>query len=243
MVGGLSIGPVGQLRTVKESYDVPAGDVYQVQNSTPYYTGIPEDVITNTWHFEWLGAGEPNTAAFNNVRDNLKSFYTNIYTTAATATWAPWVNILGNRMKMYNLSDAKPRVPVLDEQVSLTGTKATNSAIATEVACVLSYHTDYTSGINKASQRGRIYLGGFSDVVVDVGTGASFPKFTTNWKSTIANAAPILASSMLDDSWGWVVYSRKLSQAFAVAGGWIDGSLDTQRRRQQGSPARTSWTS
>lgn len=216
---------------------------YMLMHTVPYYTGVPEDVITNTWHFEWLGGGDPTPTQLLACIVNVQLFYAGAYSgTGGAGNWAQYVNLTGGSMKMYNLDDPKPRVPVYTYNGTTAGAKDTSPTLPTEVACVLSYHTEYQSGIPKASQRGRIYLGGLGNGWLGAGGASSFPVLTASARNQVANVATALCAASLVDQWGWVVYSPKLDQQFAVAGGWIDNAFDTQRRRGQAATLRQLWT-
>lgn len=214
----------------------------QVQVSIPYFTSIPSDVVTNTWYFESL-AGQPvNAARAALVFANLEAFYESVFAGASTGQLAPHMRPLQTVMKMYDLTDPAPRTAVLEATVPLTCSTSTTAALPTEVAIVLSYHTEYASGINKGSQRGRVYLGGLGDACFTPGNSTQFPAVKTSLCSHIGDRAQALAADSLADDWGWAVYSRKLGQEFAVAGGWVDNAFDTQRRRGQTATVRDLWT-
>lgn len=216
---------------------------YVLQHSVPYYTGIPEDVVTNTWHFDWLGGGTPTPTQLLACIVNVQLFYAGCYAgTGSVGTWGNYMSLGGGVIKMYNLDDPKPRVPVYTYTGTVAGTKDTTSSLPTETACVLSYHTEFQSGIPKASQRGRIYLGGLGDGWLSTSTGSAFPILRSAARLQVANNATSLCAASLVDQWGWVVYSPKLDQSFAVAGGWVDNAFDTQRRRGQVATLRTLWT-
>ena len=147
------------------------------------------------------------------------------------------------RMKMYNLADPKPRVPVLDELVPLTVTQDTSTILPPEVAIVLSYHATFVSGSARASQRGRMYLGvvGVAGGITP-GSGGTFPRIESTLRTALGNKMKSLAGTALTHDWVMVVHSEKLNQDFVVTGGYVDNALDTQRRRGVATTARTTWT-
>lgn len=215
----------------------------RVQVIIPYTSGVPSDVITNTWHFDSLD-GEP----IDNTRcgvlfSRLATFYTSVYTAGTGKSMAAYINESQIVMKAYDLSDPKPRTAVRESVVPITvGTKSTG-VIPSEASVVLSYHTEYESGINKASQRGRVYLGGLGDACISPSSVSRSSFVSPGMRTAVTGAADTLAGAVLADDWGWVVYSEKLSQSFAVAGGWVDDAIDTQRRRGQAATTRTTFSS
>lgn len=216
---------------------------YAMQVSVPYFTNVPEDVVTNTWHFDWLGGGAPNAASFDLCMENVRSFYGTAYSgIASVGNWANYMSLTGAVIKMYNLADPKPRVPVRTWTGTMPGAKDNVVYLPTEVACVLSYHTEYVSGVSKASQRGRLYMGGLGAGWLAAGGASAFPSLLPTARTALGNSASTLCAASLTDDWGWVVYSPKLGDSFAVAGGWVDNAFDTQRRRGQAATARTLWT-
>lgn len=215
---------------------------YQVQATIPYFTGIPKDVVTNTWYFDWLGIGSPSGTDYNNCIDNLASVYDAVYNSAG-AKWAPWCKPALARVKMYDLSDTTPRVPVVDAAFSLSQTTLGSGVfIPPEVAVVASYHTEFESGVNKASQRGRVYFGCCTENWFNAGGATTFPVVASTQRSAVTGALVDLAADSLANDWGWVVYSRKLNDSFAVAGGWVDDAFDTQRRRGNAPLVRTTFS-
>lgn len=218
------------------------GDVARVQVIIPYRSGVPSDVITNTWHFESLSDESITSAKLATLFNHLVTFYNTCYVASAIKSMASWVNPSLVVMKGYNLSDAKPRTAVRESVTPLTvGTQASDATPA-ELSMVLSYHTEYESGIPKASQRGRIYLGALSALWIDNGSISGSATFKQATRENVTGAADTLAASALSSNWGWTVWSEKRQEKFAVAGGWVDNAFDTQRRRGQAATTRTTFS-
>lgn len=216
--------------------------VARVMVTIPYSSGVPSDVINNTWHFESLD-GEPiDSTRLGVLFGHLVAFYNTCYNNTTVKAMANYLNPLQTVMKGYDLSDPKPRTAVRESTTPLTVGVQPATAVAPEVAAVLSYRTEYESGINKGSQRGRVYLGGLTDLQVDPSALSRGPRFKSGYITAVTSAATTLAGAALASEWGWVVWSEKLQQSFAVAGGWMDDALDTQRRRGQLATSRTLWT-
>lgn len=213
---------------------------YLVQIAFPYYTGLPEDVVTNTWHFDRPG-GAPGEGAFADLLDHFSTFYETIWQTPANLGPAPWLRPLLNTLKVYDLDDAIPRPPIYEAGVPLTlGTTPTTSSLPPEVAICLSYQADPIPGVNQQTRRGRIYLGGFA-LLTGAGSTTSFPNTSSAARTIIADAASLFGAAMSVDGWEWVVYSRKLGTSAIVTNGWVDDEIDTQRRRGRGPTARTAF--
>ena len=47
---------------------------YLVQMTIPYYTGRAEDVVTNTFHFDYPGGGPPSESNYTPLAALVKSF-------------------------------------------------------------------------------------------------------------------------------------------------------------------------
>lgn len=213
-----------------------------VQYSLPYFTGLARDVSANTFHFNWSGLGDPAPGDYNALAGVLDDFYEASYAnTSSDGGIAPWFTQEG-RAVMYDLNDPEPRTPVYDETSSLDLPTSSPQTCAMENAMCLSYRASYPSGVNRASRRGRIYLGGLINPWIDGGTADSFPMFKTTAIARVAGAALQLIDDALLASWTWVIYSRKLSTSGIIIAGWIDREIDTQRRRGNAvTAARIPW--
>lgn len=213
----------------------------EIQVKAPYFTNVPEDVITNVWHWVWDGGSDPTTGQCDSLKDALMGFYEAIFNSTTNAGLAPWVKATGWSIKMYDLAQPKPRVPYYTATDTFAGSSATTSAIAPEVALCVSYQADYINGVNPQSQRGRIYVGGIGTGVTN-GTGSAFPVPGTTLINNACAAASTLAAGPIATNWHWVIWSRKLGVYWTVTKGWVDNAFDTQRRRGQKATARTLWT-
>ena len=209
------------------------GDIARVQVIIPYSSGVPTDVITNTWHFESLADESITSAKLATLFSRLQAFYGTVYTNTAIKAMNGYLNPQNTVMKGYNLSDPKPRTAVREAVTPINAGVLQFDTTPAEASIVLSYHTAYESGIPKASQRGRIYLGGLTAAYFDPSIGARSSQVKLASRDLICTAATTLFTQTLSDEWGWVVYSEKRGEHFAVAGGWVDNAIDTQRRRGQ----------
>jgi hypothetical protein len=214
--------------------------VHLAKVSIPYYTGIPEDVIVNTWHFDSL-VTTPGEGEFADLLANLSAFYDTVYALGGALTFAPWVRPALNTLEVYNLTHSPPRSPVYAGSLTI-GDQTTTGTAGTppETAVCLSYQAEVVSGIPQSRRRGRIFLGGFNQPMT-AGTTTAFPTVGPTQRDLIADAAAALQTSMFADGWVWVVWSRTNSAAYAVDNGWIDDEPDTQRRRGRDPQTRTLW--
>jgi len=214
---------------------------YLFQTRIPYYTNVPEDVITNTFHMDFGPLVAPGTSDFAAAWSRIRGFYNGCFTSTTVAGCSPWLNQAAASVKVYNLDDPLPRVPVYQNTTATTMTAASASYMPPEAALVVSYQADPVSGVPQARRRGRIYLGGLG-LVATAGSSSSFPVPTSTFLTSVTNSTTTFLNGLATDSWLWVVYSRVLNSAALVTNGWVDNAFDTQRRRGQVASARSLWT-
>lgn len=216
---------------------------YEIQVSIPYFTNIPEDVVTNVLHFAHTGS-VPGSSDFAMLGELMAAFYADLFPTSDTFNgMAAWMRPALTRMKIYDLDDAIPRAPKYNAVVALPVRQETSTALAPETSICLSLRATPISGIAPASQRGRIFLGGLGDECVTAGNTGAFSKPYLGFVTNCVVAADNLLSNSADAGWTWEILSRKLGVGFAVVGGFIDNALDTQRRRGNAPTSRTLWGS
>lgn len=217
--------------------------IYQTNVSIPMYTGIPEDVIVNTFHWRFDESEPleyPTITDYGKLFDRLKTFYDAVYAsvTRADYTTGPMT------MKVYDLQQPTPHVPALVGTRAFAGT-GSGTTTPTEVSICLSIKADYINGVPQARQRGRIFIGGTA-VPLTSSTALAFPEITSTKRGQLAAACSALLSGALTDGWTWCILSptqvkENKPNAFDVVGGWVDNSPDTQRRRSVKATARTTW--
>lgn len=213
--------------------------MWRADVSIPYYTGLPTDVVVNTFHFNFP-AGTPDEDNYDDLKVVLQEFYSSVYGDASTHGLSPWMRPGATTLKIYNLSDPTPRTPVYNETESWPMTQSTGGALPTEVAICLSYQAPKVSGLSQARRRGRIYLGGWGYVNTE-GTSTAFPKPTSAALAAIGDAAEVLLIHGADNGWYWNVWSRVNNSGAVVHDGWVDDAFDTQRRRGQAASTRNLW--
>lgn len=214
-------------------------NAFQLHVQIPYFTAVPEDVITNVWSLQFSTL-EPLTANWTAAIARFQTFYATVYS-ATNFQMAPWCRPLLTRWKGYDLNDAIPRAPRHDVVAALTVSTLTSSGAVPEAAQCLSFQGVTVSGTPQARRRGRIFLGGLA-TPCDLGTASVFPATNGAARTNIPVAAAALKSGLTTDGWTWSVYSRTDDAMVTVANGWMDNAPDTQRRRGNTATARTTFS-
>lgn len=195
-------------------------------------SALPEDVITNTFHFD---AGLTNEPQLTNMLDLLEDFYTVPVDTTAITGYMGADAVNGTlTIYLYNLDHTPPRAPIAFRVVTFS--PVASAVLPTEVALVVSFQAAPQSGVPQARRRGRIYLGGLV-----ASTNASGRPQAAFRAQVLAQANELLAASDASINVDWVVWSPTTSTAVGVANGWIDDAWDTQRRRGVSPTTRTTF--
>jgi hypothetical protein len=191
-----------------------------------YFTGLPEDVATNTLYFQ--------------VPGSLATHAADIVTKISTAYLA-FDQYLAESLledveiKLYDMADPPPRQPYLPGWSFALGARV-DGGLPEECSVCLSFRGDapYT-----ARRRGRIYIGPLSEATCVQATSGSFSTVNPPFIAALQAAAAIL----MDDSDGilWCVYSPTGGTYTIVTNGWVDNTFDTQRRRGVEATARNVW--
>ena len=147
------------------------------QVTIPNQNGVPADAMTNTWHFASTAVDPMDDAT--QAADDLIAFYL-----AIDGLLASTVDTIFT-YKIYDLTAAEPRVPILSDNFNVT--PGANSPLPSEVCCVLSYRGTPSSGIAQGRRRGRIFLGPLDSADMDNSAGQSL--IDTGVITTIATAA------------------------------------------------------
>lgn len=203
----------------------------------PYFTGIPTDVATNTFHFfELVPIGLPAVAAA--VTPLLDAFYTTIYNSVSGI--ANYCTPLTAHVKWYDLSQPEPRVP-LGVNLGLTSAVIASN-LPTEVSAVLSFQGVRVAGQPQARRRGRIYVPGLPSGAVTNSGASAFPELLPALRAAMGSAASTLITASAGAGARWSVWSQVDLAAVEVDNGWIDNTPDTQRRRGVEATLRTLWS-
>lgn len=214
--------------------------ILRAQVNIPRDNLLPEDDAVNVWHFLTVGAASPAAGA-TSISTQLGVFYAAVDSLYASYMSTPY------RIKIYDLQNPEPRVPILE--VTGTFTSGTGDGLPGEVAAVLSYRAFGVSGENPARRRGRIYIGPLAIATQVFATRDMV--LTSAARSTLANAASDLVVSGATADARWVVFSptqagsppwdeATLEAASSdVQNGWIDDAFDTMRSRGSKPTVRT----
>jgi hypothetical protein len=202
-------------------------------------SGMPTDVVMNRFHFR-----TPLTPASGaeqlNILDRIVNFYDGTLTNTRklSARWPVTVAANGHLIKLYDMADPKPRVPVFTGVFNL-GVVPNQTGLPDEVALVLSFQATRVSGTAQARRRNRIYFGPI--ITSSATTVASETRPNALIIDDLIKAADEkLAVATLGIE--WIVRSETTGQVAPVVDGWVDNSFDTQRRRGPNASARTVFT-
>lgn len=198
----------------------------------PASSAVSSDAVVNNWGFQVGTTGAPTWAAIGLALKNFYDSWANFRATGMAWTQA--------RAKMYNLSDPKPRVPLSDALLGLSGSVATTT-YPREVACCLSFQMERASGVNMRRGRGRVFLGPLAYVA---GVSSSGRPDNAFYGAVRTGAQALLDASGTDPLYEWAVVSEATGAAIAIPvhDGWIDDAFDTQRRRGIAPQSRVVFT-
>lgn len=211
--------------------------VIRAQVRIPYYTAIPQDIISNTFHYFWDGVVGFEDVC-NYLTGRLQAFYNTAYQTSG---WAAWTRAESSQVNWYDLSTPEPRVPYT-VNLTLTANRATTTLLAPEAAIVLSYQGARVAGIPQARRRGRLYMGGLADAWSTAATTTSFPTPNAGRVTNLITGFTTSVVNTADAGLQFVVYSPTSNATALPVNGWVDNAFDTQRRRGNRATARTLWS-
>lgn len=206
----------------------------------PYTSGLPEDVVTNTFHFTTQTV-PPSGGELTTLMDQLEGFY-NTSTGVAGDQISGFLGDLVSRaaaactIEIFNLADAEPRIAIAARQWTLGAADAATNT-APEVALCLSFQAPLQSGIPQARRRGRVYIGPFIQSVV----GATGRPGSNLINSLVAAGNGMLDALQVAGGPRWVVYSRLNNAAYEITNGWVDNEFDTMRSRGRKPTTRTTF--
>lgn len=210
---------------------------YRAQVVIPFFSQLPRDILTNTFHFDGnSSAGLAADAAV--IASRLETFYKAVFNTSGTqANYLLWDDAV---VRVTDYAELSPRVPY-DVDVDLAVSPG-NSAIPTEVAVVLSWRSAIQPGTNPARFHNRIYLGGLGPNAFTNSSASAFPTVSSAFRSAVAGAATaLLGANDGDLDWAQASPAPPTVTTRPIVGGWVDDSPDSQRRRSVDPTARTLW--
>jgi hypothetical protein len=197
-------------------------------------SGLPEDVIVNTMHFEddsGFGTDAGITDNGAGLINRIGTFYTTIGGDLSSGLTG------AGTVKLYNHNDVQPRIPKMQGTFAFTpGT----TMLPAEVAMAISFKAAPASGVNPARRRGRIFVGPLAQVALAVTTGedTSDPRMSTAKMTSWLNAFRTMARGGAG-TFRLAIFSQttfaatgSLDEAYTDASLlWISNDADTIRSR------------
>lgn len=222
-------------------------EYWKIQVTLPYTTGLPTDVVTNTWHF----VGEDPTD-YTLAIGWLGTVY---------ATIGPLLSTIVARtsnaatMKVYDLADDKPRPPVATQSFTVAAVGGGGVDLPLECALVGSYQAIPRAGVRQSSRRGRVYFGPWQQAA----SSTDYKRPDSSYTDTVRDALQALqTSSEASSQCRWAIYSPTLAGGLELPGGagppnlpgavspvdngWVDNEWDTQRSRGREATSRDTFT-
>lgn len=204
-----------------------------VQVAIPYNTGVPEDVMVNTWSFDIADDTQDN---YNEVGAFLFTFYT-----ALDGYYSPVLDMTQAHVKLYLRSDAEPRTPRDEAIVSFGDGNLDNQPLPEEVAVCMSFRGVLASGAPPARRRGRVYLGPLSTDISVEGTNLR-ARVDDSFRIAVREAYQDAAAELTTTGNDHCVWSSVDGVNRVVTDLWMDDAFDTQRRRGPRATNRLTWT-
>lgn len=195
--------------------------------------GLPENVVTNTMHFEDdSGFGTDGGIETNapGLLSRLETFYKSPFMQYSSA-----MNGTG-RIKLYNWDTPSPgRIPVVER--AFTHPVGTTT-MPSEVALTLSFRAAPESGANPRRRRGRVYLGPFATGIMQAGVTPEDARPNTTVIQEMIAGARVMATGG-PGAFRLAIYSPTARSFGASADDswvdaneiWIDNAFDTVRSR------------
>jgi hypothetical protein len=192
--------------------------LYLAQVRLPYKTGASEDVAINAWWF--IGAtGLNHAAAADEIHFVLRENFYQPLGAFFSSVLSPV-----NEIRVYDMDPPPPHVPEIRPMDVVFGGPAVGN-LPEECAIVLTFHSGepYTP-----RTRGRLYMGPLAyECLESAETGPC--RVAAVAMQAFADRAETVRTYVGQVS--WVQHSQTTDTARIVAGGWVDDSFDTQRRR------------
>ena len=187
-------------------------------------SNVTADSVVNTFHF----VNTSTATAVTDIETGLFSFYDDI-----VGIFPGDVAQNGHVLKCYDLSQPKPRAPVLEETYNFPS-GPTTAPLPHQVSVCMSFQGDRVSGVPQARRRGRVFLGPLRSSLVSTSGRPS-----STLVSDVVNAGDALLTFMQSTTTDWVVYSPTDNDSVTITNGWCDDRFDIQRRRARDATART----
>jgi len=201
-------------------------------------TGLPEDRFVNTFHFEWIGAGETFLTQAPVLTGAVEAFYLVAASNGRSLSqlMSPWITSITT--SAYDLS-----LPVGEREPQTITLAWPDSSVTTnmpeEVACCLTIHGDPPV---TPRRRGRLFIGPLvsnADTMVSASnTSPTRVNITTN--QSLGNTLILKGNELINDArFNWVIRSVTPAENFVnVTGLWVDNAFDIIRKRGPDPDAR-----
>lgn len=181
-------------------------------------TGLPEDVYVNTMAFE-SNSMIPGEAEVATMIEAITALYDELGTIISDDVNDDPV------LKIYNIDDVEPRVPLVEAQIT-AGFSGGTVPLPSEVAVCLSYRGGLVSGAPASRRRGRIYVGPLGVNCLGI-TGRPDGVVATALQDAVEAFRAVLDPEPINHA----VWSRAGDNLYDVVQYWTDDAFDTQRRR------------
>lgn len=206
---------------------------YRCQVIIPANSLVNRDSIVNTFGID---APDENLDWWAGWKTDLAALY---------GSWSNWRGIgyawTQTQVKLYNLNDTKPRVPLKSESLGLVAGAPTTTCLPQEVALCLSFQGPKISGIPQSRRRGRVYFGPFDQNA----NSTSGRPASGVIAAIVAGANTFLGkhNGGIDEPAQWSVISERTGapQTVYITEGWVDDAWDTQRRRGVRAATRSTF--
>lgn len=179
---------------------------FDVQVVIPMDSGLPEDVVVNTFAFGGHDPAVSSSVDMDNIVNHLTSFYSNIDQHLGSDT-----NIGATFLKIYDRDAPAPRTPLRTVTIGAALTSSGTTSGPHEVALCLSFKTATVSGQNRARNRGRIFIGPLASSLMA-------PAPSTTLINDVVAAANVLVGQT-DADLSWDVYSPADDESKVIAEG------------------------
>lgn len=202
-------------------------------------TGVPEDAVQNSFHFE---AATVDDVSIDGAFDDLETFYNTPPAAQPPGNFvAAWMGkqLSGTAtFKAYAVAGAPPH-PVLRSRSWTLDNDQTQAVLPSEVAVCLSYRGVLAGGDFDRRRKGRVYIGPLIFNAVD-DSPSNLARVEGTFQTVLAQAGADLAVGSGNPA-EWVVWSPTYSSSTPVVAGWVDNAFDTQRRRGEATSSRLLW--
>lgn len=218
-----------------EAYSRQMLETYRVQVRWDLYASA-DQTATNTFYFRGDNPATSEAQDIAEITARIAAFWSalDVYLPNSIFGASPSPTVV-----IYRMSDPPMRLPIYEDDPDVYTTVAT-TPYPSDVAICLSYHAAYSSGVNRARRRGRIFIG---PVISSTGTAVANQgvRVAPAVVTAFLNAAELLAVSV-NTSLVWVMWSETDQNWYAIIEASVDDQFDTRRSRDRGTSTRSSTT-